>query len=157
MCFFVVFRFAQGLPLLLHIHDVHQGTLGRRAHPGRVRSGIPRAPCGRIRALHTGGHADGELREGAHRLQAEAQRPPRQHRAQVFTPRRRAKPRRPPYSPPPPSTCFQTPNRTHTDCNVKILLHYYTCARHLGSEIEIEWFYYDITAISSRAHRAQTS
>ena len=34
-------------------------------------------------AVYSGRDPDGELRPGGHRVQAEAQRPPRQHRAQV--------------------------------------------------------------------------
>ena len=42
-------RAAQGLPLLLHLHHVHQGPVGRGEDPGRVCPGVPSAPRGGIR------------------------------------------------------------------------------------------------------------
>ena len=100
----VMVRSPQGLPLLLHLHHLHKGPVGRGEDPRCVCPRVQSPSCRGIRkcssfsvALHTndmyeevpagtvypGRHPDGELRTGRHGVQAEAQRPACQHRAQV--------------------------------------------------------------------------
>ena len=99
-------RSPQGLPLLLHLHHLHEGPLGWGEDSRCVRPRIQSSPCRGIRkcppsiancmndtrmkrslvltgTVYPGRHPDGELRAGGHGVQAEAQRPAGQHRAQV--------------------------------------------------------------------------
>ena len=46
-------RFAQGLSVLLHVHNVHQGPLGGGEDPGGLRPRVPRASRRGIRACFT--------------------------------------------------------------------------------------------------------
>ena len=39
-------RFAEGLPLLLHLHHLHQGSLGLGEDPWHLCSGVPGTPSG---------------------------------------------------------------------------------------------------------------
>lgn len=76
-------RSAKSVSVLLYVHHVHEGPMGGRTDSGRVCARVPR-PSGRgVRALHQRRHADGQLRESADRLSAEAQRSARQHCAPV--------------------------------------------------------------------------
>lgn len=82
ICIFVV-RSPQGVSVLLYVHHLHKGALGGRAHPGRVRAGVPRASCRWVRALRARGHAHRQLRPRAARLPTTPQRPAGQRCAQV--------------------------------------------------------------------------
>lgn len=60
---YVCFRSTQGVSLLLHLHDIHERSMGRREDPGGVRERISR-PSGRgVREMYSRRHPDGQLPE----------------------------------------------------------------------------------------------
>jgi len=59
-------RSSQGIPILLYIHNLHERPLGRRKDFGYILSGVPSTSCRGIRAMHSNGHFDSQLREGTH-------------------------------------------------------------------------------------------
>lgn len=80
----VVFRrVEESVPVLLHLHHVHEGQVGGGEDPRGVREGVSRSPGRGVRALHPRRHPDRQLSEGGRGLQAAAQRSPSQRRSQV--------------------------------------------------------------------------
>lgn len=80
----VVFRrVEESVPVLLHLHHVHEGQVGGGEDPRGVREGVSRSPGRGVRALHPRRHPDRQLSEGGRGLQAAAQRSPGQRRSQV--------------------------------------------------------------------------
>ncbi len=63
-------RAQEGLPVLLHLHHVHQGALGGREDPRGLRQGVQGAPGRGIRELHSEGSValDGQANESVNVL-----------------------------------------------------------------------------------------
>lgn len=76
-------RAAQSVPVLFHVHHVHQRPVGGQDAVGRVRQRVPRPLVRGVRAAHPQGLVDRQQRAGRARLRAQAQRPAVQRRAQA--------------------------------------------------------------------------
>ena len=66
-------RAPESVPVLFHLHHVHEGEMGRREDPRGVRQRISGTSGGRVRTLHPRRYFDSQLSESGRRLQITAQ------------------------------------------------------------------------------------